>query len=93
MVEIETHGDNREEILDQIIYENNKAEGRKIVVLTHDEYSQLKQLLEDRKSISRAWSIIKTALITIAATIVAYNTIYENGVKAISHFLGIDAGK
>lgn len=65
------------------------GEEKQIVILSKEEYSDLKKMLEDRKAIGRAWSIIKTILFGVAATIAAYNVIFEGGYKAISHLFGI----
>lgn len=70
------------EFLERAIEEDD----RRIVILSKEEYEDLKKLLEDRKAISRVWSIVKTILIATAATIVAYNTILEGGIKAILNF-------
>jgi len=68
---------------------NEIKQGQKsVVVLTDDEIKELKQWLEDKKALGRVWSILKTAALSIAAVIVAWNTIFEGGIKAVFNFFG-----
>lgn len=74
------------------IIEEITQEDKQVVILTHEEYADLKKMLEDRKAIGRVWGIFKTILYAIAATIIAYNTIFEHGVKGILEFFGFGGG-
>lgn len=76
-----------------IIEELSSNDGKHVVVLNSDELASLKKMLEDRKAIGRVWGILKTILYATAATIVAYNTVFEGGLRAISHLFGIDGTK
>lgn len=53
--------------------------------ITIDDIKTIKETVEERKAIGKAWSIFKTILISAAATIVAYNTVFENGTKLIQN--------
>lgn len=82
-----------EKKLNELLKEALDGGEERVVVLSKDEYLELKKMIEDRKALGRAWSIVKTILFGVAATIVAYNTVIEGGMKAISHFLGLGDNK
>lgn len=81
--------ENPVEQLKQIL-EELRNEQKSIVGLTPDEIKELKQWLNDEKAISRAWSIIKTIIISAASTVVAWHVIVNNGLKGLLGILGVD---
>lgn len=51
--------------------------------LTDEEISEIRQLLVDKHAFGRVATIFKTAIISLAATIIAYNVFYDT----ISHIM------
>lgn len=88
------NGELNEDGLEQILELLKELQhgNRSVVVLTDEEVVELKQWLQDKKALGRAWAIFKTALITIAATVVAWNTILENVFSVAMQYLGIGPG-
>ena len=83
------------ESLEQIahILHEIQQDNKSVVVLSNEEVEELKQWLQDKKALGRAWAIFKTALITIAATVVAWNTILENVFSVALNYLGFGGSK
>jgi len=48
------------------------------ISLTTEEISEIRQLLSDEKAVIRFAGLFKTVVVSIAATIVAYNVFYDN---------------
>lgn len=65
---------------------------KKDTFLSNDEINELKQILADARAVGRVISIMKTALISLAATILAYNVFYDTVVKILSSILHMMTG-
>ena len=65
---------------------------KKDTFLSNDEINELKQILADKRAVGRVISIMKTALISLAATILAYNVFYDTVVKILSSILHMMTG-
>lgn len=65
---------------------------KKDTFLSNDEINELKQILADKRAVGRVLSIMKTALISLAATILAYNVFYDTVVKILSSILHMMTG-
>ena len=67
----------------------SKEEIAKIRELIKSE-KDINQLVSDKKAVTRAWSILKTGLMAMAGTIVAWQVIINQGISGILRFLGVD---
>ena len=66
--------------LADLVFEIQKH-ANSIVVLSEDEVKYIREMIEDRKAVSRVWSRMKTFLLTFVAVLIAWGTLNES-VKA-----------
>lgn len=76
----------REEILHLLKELRND---KRVVMLSEEEVVELREWLSDKKAIGRALSIFKTIVIGVAATIVAWNTVFDSGIKVLLNWIGL----
>lgn len=70
-----TNDDIRQTLLRLLEIESDQT---KEIQLTNDEIVEVKQLLADKKELVRFANTFKTAIISLASTIIAYNVFYDS---------------
>lgn len=48
-----------------------------LIILSEDEVKYLREMIEDRKAVTRLWAKIKTFLISAAAVVIAWGTLSD----------------
>jgi hypothetical protein len=55
-----------------------KEENKSLVILHEDEIKYLREMISDRKAVSRVWSKFRMFLLAFAAMIIAWGTVLEH---------------